>query len=472
MELIDYIRIVRKSWVLILVSGLVALGLAAGVALVQRPTYQASALVFVSTASSDSVGELAQGNNFTLQRVNTYANLADTQRVLQPVVDGLGLEVDARTLADWVTATPQTDTTIIEISVQGSDPDAVAELANAVAQSLTVEVQAIETANSADATSPIRLEVVEPAEVPASPQSPRVPLYLAVGTALGVALALAVALLRELLDTRIRNAQDLAQATEHSLLGGIAFDPKAKERPLIVHADPLNPRAEAYRTLRTGLQFVEVDGSQRSFVVTSSVPGEGKSTTAANIALALASSGQTVVLVDSDLRKPKVATYMGLEGAVGLTDVLIGRVPLVDAVQEWGDNSNLYVLPAGQIPPNPSELLASKAMQKLVREFEREFDWVIFDAPPLLPVTDAAVLSKHLAGVVMVVAAGRTTRHQLESAVALLDNLDTHVSGLVLTMLPTRGADAYGAYGYGAYEYRERKPRRAGFRRTRTSVGG
>jgi capsular exopolysaccharide synthesis family protein len=189
------------------------------------------------------------------------------------------------------------------------------------------------------------------------------------------------------------------------------------------------------------------------------MPGEGKSTTTANLALALADAGQTVILVDADLRKPKVAEYMNLDGGVGLTDVLIGRADLVDAVQQWGKNS-LYVLPAGQIPPNPSELLGSKAMSSLLKELQTEFDWVIFDAPPLLPVTDAAVLSKHVAAVIVVASVAKsTTRHQLETAVQLLETVDVQVGGVVLTMVPTRGADAYGYghYGYGHYGYVERK---------------
>jgi capsular exopolysaccharide synthesis family protein len=241
------------------------------------------------------------------------------------------------------------------------------------------------------------------------------------------------------------------QVTDVPILGGIVFDPKAKERPLIVHVDPRSPRAESFRTLRTNLQFLDVGRTDRSFVVTSSIESEGKSTTGANLAIALADAGSRVLLVDADLRRPKVADYMGLEGAVGLTDVLIGRAELKDVIQQWG-RGKLFVLPAGKIPPNPSELLGSARMTHFIGEFNRTFDVVIFDSPPLLPVTDAAILAKNVGGAIIIVAAGRTHKNQLKGAVASLNNVGAPISGLVLTMLPTKGPDAYG-YGHYGYGY-------------------
>ena len=148
---------------------------------------------------------------------------------------------------------------------------------------------------------------------------------------------------------------------------------------------------------------------------------------------------------------------MGVEGAVGLTDTLIGRAELQDVIQPWG-KAQLFVLPAGHIPPNPSELLGSTRMDSIIAEFNRAFDVVIFDTPPLLPVTDAAVLAKKVGGAIVVVAAGKTHKNQLKGAMDALENIGASVSGLVLTMLPTRGPDAYGyGYGYGYGEEVEKK---------------
>lgn len=455
MELSDYIRIVRKYWMLLVAATLVGLGLGAVASLVQTPTYSASTQVFVSVQSGDTSLELAQGNTYTLSRVQTYASLVDSQRVLEGVGESLQLDVDRETLAERVSAITVPETTIIEIVATSDDPGEAAALADATAASLAATVDEIES--RPDLASPVQLAVVERASVPTSPVSPRVLVNLALGALLGLVLAAGFAVLRQVLDTRLRGERDVRGVTDAPILGAIAFDPKAKQRPLIVHEDPLSPRSESFRTLRTNLQFVEVDDDTRTFVVTSSVSGEGKSTTTANLAVALADAGQTVILVDADLRKPKVAQYMNLDGSVGLTDVLIGRAELVDAVQQWGTKS-LYVLPAGQVPPNPSELLGSKAMSSLIKELQTEFDWVVFDAPPLLPVTDAAVLSKYVAGVIVVASVGKsTTQHQLATAVQLLETVDAQLAGVVLTMVPTRGADAYGYghYGYGHYGYSE-----------------
>ncbi|WP_166874676.1 polysaccharide biosynthesis tyrosine autokinase [Salinibacterium sp. ZJ450] len=450
MELRDYIRILRKSWILIVLLTLVGVGAAATVSLIQTPKYSATSKVFVSTQPGGSVSDLAQGNSFTVQRVNTYSDLVATPIVLLPVIAELGLEISEGQLGEAITASAPLNTSIIEIAVTNSDPVLAADIANATSQSLTNVVDQIEKPLEDDAVSPVKLTLVQQATVPALPVSPNVPLNIALGLLVGLALGVGLAVLREVLDTRIRNERDVEAITDTAIIGGIVYDPKAKDRPLIVHDDPRSPRSESFRTLRTNLQFLDVGRGGHSFVITSSVQSEGKSTTAANLAIALADSGTKVLLVDADLRRPKVDAYMGLEGAVGITDVLIGRAELADVVQPWG-RSRLSVLPAGKIPPNPSELLGSATMARLISTLDAQYDVVIFDAPPLLPVTDAAILAKLVGGAIVVVAAGRTHKNQLTGALAALETVGAGVSGLVLTMLPTKGPDAYGYgnYGYG-----------------------
>jgi len=449
-ELRDYIRILRKSWVLIVLLTLVAVGAASTFSILQTPKFSATSKVFVSIQSSGTTSELAQGNSFTVQRVKTYSDLVATPIVLLPVIGSLGLPFTSDELKETVTASAPLDTSIIDITVTDTDPVRAAETANAIADSLTAVVAEIETPLGADAVSPVKLTRAQQATVPSVPVSPNVPLNIALGALVGLALGVGIAVLRETLETRIRNERDVEQLTDTPILGGIVFDPKAQERPLIVHVDPRSPRAESFRTLRTNLQFLDVGRTDRAFVVTSSIESEGKSTTGANLAIALADAGARVLLVDADLRRPKIADYMGIEGAVGLTDVLIGKAELKDVIQPWG-RAQLFVLPAGHIPPNPSELLGSARMTNIIAEFNRAFDVVLFDAPPLLPVTDAAVLAKNVGGALLVVAAGRTHKNQLRGAIAALTNVGAPVSGLVLTMLPTKGPDAYGYgnYGYG-----------------------
>jgi capsular exopolysaccharide synthesis family protein len=452
-ELRDYIRILRKSWVLIVLLTLAAVGAASTYSILQTPKFSASAKVFVSTQATGTTSDLAQGNTFTVQRVKTYSDLVTTPIVLLPVIAKLDLGITADELIKKITASAPLDTSIIDITVIDTDPVRAANIANEASKSLTAVVQDIETPIGANAVSPVKLTRAQDATVPAVPVSPNVPLNIALGALVGLALGVGLAVLRETLETRIRNERDVEQITDAPILGGIVFDPKAQERPLIVHVDPRSPRAESFRTLRTNLQFLDVGRTDRSFVVTSSIESEGKSTTGANLAIALSDAGNKVLLVDADLRRPKVADYMGIEGAVGLTDVLIGRAELNDVIQPWG-RGKLFVLPAGKVPPNPSELLGSARMSYFIAEFNKAFDVVIYDSPPLLPVTDAAILAKNVGGALIVVAAGRTHKNQLRGAIAALDNVGAPVSGLVLNMLPTKGPDAYGYYGYG-YGYPE-----------------
>ncbi|WP_062311245.1 polysaccharide biosynthesis tyrosine autokinase [Demequina rhizosphaerae] len=448
MELQDYLRILRKNWILILL--LTVLGASAGFAysMVSTPSYSASSKVFVSTSGGSTVSELAVGSNFTQQRVKTYADLISTSAVLQPTIESLHLDMSVAQLRGKISASTPASTSVIDISVSDSDPVFAASLATEAANQLIGVVEDIETTDASEG-SPVSLAVVQEAEVPQYPVSPNTTLNTALGLLLGLALGVGVALLRATLDTRIRGERDLERLTDAPVLGGIVFDPKARQRPLIVHEDARSPRAESFRTLRTNLQFLDTERETRSFVITSSVPSEGKSTTAANLAITLADAGARVLLVGADLRRPKMAKYMGIEASVGLTDVLIGRLDLEQAIQRWG-RSELHLLPSGSIPPNPSELLGSSRMDELIKQLDARFDVVLYDAPPLLPVTDAAVLAKLVGGAVVIVAAGKTHAPQLDSALQSLETVGAHVSGLVLSMLPSRGPDAY---GYGRYGY-------------------
>jgi capsular exopolysaccharide synthesis family protein len=452
MELTDYIRILRKSWLIIVLATLAGVGVAAVYSLTRTPEFQAQSTVFVSSQAGGTIAELQQGSSFTQSRVTTYTNLVNTPIVMNSVIAELGLGMTASELATKVSASSPLNTTLITITVTDPDPLLASQIANALGASLTNAVETIETPKGSD-TSPVKLTRVKDALPPLTPSSPNVPLNLALGALIGLALGIAIAVLRSVLDTRIRTPHDVEAVTDRPLIGAIAFDPKAKDRPLIVHADPLSPRAESFRALRTNLQFLDMEG-RSAFVVTSSVPSEGKSTTAINLAIALADAGKRVALIDADLRKPKVHHYLGIEGGAGLTDVLIGRTRLGDVMLPWGKRS-LYVLPAGKIPPNPSELLGSQQMHTLLEVLERDFDVVLCDAPPLLPVTDAAILAKATSGAIIVVAAGRTNKHQLTGAVDALETVGAKIVGLVLTMVPTRGPDAYYSYGYG-YSYTPR----------------
>ncbi|MFB8422116.1 CpsD/CapB family tyrosine-protein kinase [Priestia megaterium] len=221
-----------------------------------------------------------------------------------------------------------------------------------------------------------------------------------------------------------------------------------KRRRLVAHTNPKLPVAEQYRTIRSNVQFSSVDQDIRSLVVTSSGPGEGKSTTGANLAIVYAQQGKRVLLVDADLRKPTAHFSFRLENYMGFTNVLTRKTKLEEAVQE-SQVPNLFILTSGPIPPNPSELLASKNMDSTLEEMYDKFDFILFDTPPTLAVTDAQILSNKVEATILVVSSGKTDRTAAQKAKDLLNNANAKLLGVVLNNRPM-DEDSHYYYYYGA----------------------
>ena len=398
----------------------------------------------MSTSASDD-SQALQGGQFSLQRVKSYADLLSGQEIARRVVDQLGLEESPKALASQISATTKVDTVILTVNVTDPDPERAQRLATAVSTVFVGYVAELETPPGKDAAT-IKASVVDPASKPSSPISPNTVRNLALGLLLGLILGAGLALLRDTLDTTIKSTKQLAALVEAPILASITFDPDAIDTPLTSTLDTYAPRTEAFRVLRTNLQFIDPDIQRKVFVVTSSLPGEGKTTTAINLALALAEGGERVALVEGDLRRPKISEYLNLESAVGLTTVLIGKLPL-DAAMQATANDELEVLASGATPPNPAELLKSSSMSKLIGALREKYDIVLIDAPPLLPVTDGALLAAEADGALLVIRHGKTTTDQVSSAVDRLDAVGATPVGVIFNMTPAKGGDGYG-YGY------------------------
>lgn len=447
MEITDYIRVVRRYWRTVVLTLLVVLTIAAIATAVAPRQYRAQTELFVSTAGSDSVSDLAQGGSFTQRQVATYADLVTTPLVLDPAIDELGLDVTSAELANRTTAVVPPNTVLIGIAVEDRSPQSAADIANSIAAEFTEQVQELERAE-AGGQSPVKATVVRPATAPSSPASPQPIRNLGLAFVLGTLLGAGLALLRDLIDTRIVGEADTRRVTEEPVIGAVAFDKDAGDHPIVNSLDGHSHRAEAFRSLRTNLRYIDADEPPRTLVMTSTIPGEGKSTTTANLAMTMAATGARVCLIEGDLRRPRLLDYLGLENAAGLTDVLVNRADLQDVMQPYIEG--LDVLGCGPIPPNPSELLGSNAMSRLLGELRTSYDYVVIDSPPLLAVTDAAVLSTVADGTVVVVGAGLVKRDQLAKALQKLSQVDADVLGLVLNRLPVKGPDAY-SYAYETY---------------------
>jgi capsular exopolysaccharide synthesis family protein len=455
-ELGDYLDILRRRWLGVLIIALTALALASALTLAMPKKYTATTRLFITVAGNQSATDLAQGSNFAEKQMSSYAEVATSPLVLIPIIAQLGLRTTPKDLAESVETTVPVDTVILEISATDPDATRAAQIANAVGQQLSKAASDLSPQNEDGAKAVVATPIAE-AQVPDKPSSPRILQNLGIGLILGLLLGLGVAVLRHILDTKVRNENDVRVLTGSPILGAVAYDQEVSSHPVILRDQPLAAPSEAVRRLRTNLQFIDIGHRSKSIVISSSIPGEGKTTIAINLAVSLADAGARVILVDADLRRPSIAEYLGIEGGVGLTTVLIGRAEVEDVVHTFGKTS-LDLLPSGQIPPNPSELLGSVAMADLLERLSGSYDMVLLDSPPLLPVTDSVVLSNLAGGALVVVGVDRIHRPQLQQSLESLETAGAHVFGIVMNKIARREAATYGyGSGYSAYPPKQQR---------------
>jgi capsular exopolysaccharide synthesis family protein len=450
------------------------------------------------------------------QLARTYANLLADGPVVEGMAQRLGLPTDQSSIARLqgeITVTPIRDTQLLEIKVEGVDPTLIALIANTLPEvfiarnqqmqlgrvsglktSLEKELtsvqddiaraqsglssnpdeaqrQRLETslaqyrttlsslANNynqiriAEAQATNNVVIAKPAAVPLGPVRPRTMANVLLAMIVGGILAIGAAFLVEYLDDTVKSPDDVTRVTGLSTLGAIArLKDVGSQRQLISWSQTKAPETEAYRTLRTNIQFSSVDKPIRILLVSSSGPSEGKSTTAANLAVVMAQTGQKVILVDADLRRPVIHKVFGVPNNVGITTTLLAGqdVDLATYLQPT-EMENLRVLTSGPIPPNPSELLGSHRMAHLIEQLSQLADLVIFDAPPVLAVTDASVLGRQVDGVLLVVDAGGTREQALAQTVDELRKTGVNILGIALNRLDSRSRGYYHYYYHYCY---------------------
>lgn len=425
----DFVATLRRRWLVIMVVALIGAAAGFGVARTTQPLYRSTTSSFVSLTQGSSVAELVQGTTYTQNLVQSFTQLATMPAVLDPVIEELGLSTTARALSRSVTAATPLDTMFVEITAVSPDRRIAAATADAVAASLARQVTEITPGSAKDPI--VRLTVVAPAVAATVPFTPNTKRTVALGGAGGLAVGIFGVLALSMLDTRVRRTADLPQRSDAVVLGLVPRDRDARKgRPALV-AEPDGHIAESYRRVQTNLQFISAASRVRSFAVSSSVAGEGRTTVAINVAAALAEKGSRVLLVDADLRSPSIAQHTGIDPRDGLTTVLVGEADLRDVVRPWGP-AGLDIVVAGDLPPNPAQLIDSASMQSFLDEATSLYDAVVLDAPPLLPFTDAAVLARHTDGLVMVAGTSKVRRTQVATALSMLDTIDATCLGIVL----------------------------------------
>jgi polysaccharide biosynthesis transport protein len=514
MDLRHQIAFLRSSLPLIVIGTLVGALAAFLVSSVLPPTYEAETTLLVGQASNPGTTADYNQLLISQRLSQTYAQLVTLPEIASGVIKKLNLSTTPQELLKHVRAAAALDSTLLTVTADAGTADDAAKIANAfVAQLLaspfaqqgTSEVQTLvqqdllavraqtqQIQDQIDAlvaktdrtdaedqqlaslqTQMIGLRstlatllslstgsnanvltVVDPATPPPSASSPKIPLNTALGAMLGLLAAVGIAYTMRRLDDTIKTPDDVESLTGLPLLGMIVRMPgdkgKALQYRLATLLYPRSPAAEGFRHVRTNVDFASGEAPLRSLLVASAVPGEGKTVTASNLAVAYAQAGRTTCLVDADLRRPTIHELFGLPNDHGLSTLMAGQEATYESVTHATDVTGLRVLTSGPLPPNPAELLASPRMRAILAGILERVDLVIIDSPPLQAVTDAAVLSSLVDGTILVVAAGRTRRGSLVRGRDSLQRVGANVLGALLNGV-SEGMDSGAAFAYFGY---------------------
>ncbi|MFT3888295.1 MAG: polysaccharide biosynthesis tyrosine autokinase [Arachnia sp.] len=422
---------ILRRWKLIIalaiLGGLVGFGLAS----LATPLYQSTASLFVTLSLSNSATDLAQGTTYTSRQMSSFGELARSQVVLEPVIKELGLDTTPTALSRAVAVSTPRDTVIIQISASSASPQRAADIANAVANQTAKAIEDYAPRTEGDKPS-IKAKPISTAVPALFQSSPNKKLNALAGVAAGGLAGILGVFLVGVLDRRIRDTEAMVELVQAPHLGTLRRRPNSDGQEAVVWQDSTGVAAEEYRQLRSALRYATMRRRPLVIAVSSSVPGEGKTTVSTNLAAAIAETDQKVLLIDADLRKPRVAQYTQTAGSVGLADVLVGAVALEDALQSTGPDNKVDILAGGSLPPNPGELVASTHMADLVAEVRSSYDVVILDTAPVLAVADAFSLAQLADGLLLVVRAGITKKADLTRSLSSVEAAGVNVFGLVL----------------------------------------
>lgn len=460
LEFRQVVAALRAGWWLVLAGLLIGGGVALTVSMIMPREYTSETQFFVSTGDPTTTSEAFQGGQFSQERVGSYARLLTGESLAERVIDRLQLDREPGELASAITASAVADTVLIDVTVTDRSPELTREIAAALGSEFVELVGELESAGGSGG-SLVRVAVTDAPKVPADPSSPRTTRNVALGVLVGLVIGAGIAILRVRLDRSVKDPDEAAEILGAPVIGTVLRDAMLEKQHVIVRTGA-SRTAEDYRQLRTNLQFLNVDEPPKVIMVSSAVPSEGKTTLVVNLALALVDAGRRVTVIEADLRRPKVTRYLGMVGGVGLTNVLVGTANVDEVVQTYG-TLDLSVIPAGPTPPNPGELLASSHMSAVVQKLRGQNDYVLIDAPPLLPVADSSALAAMADGVLLSVRYGSTTKEQLRQAANTLERVGSTTLGVILNIVPQR-AELASAYGYGYSYLPDRGRRRAGKR--------
>lgn len=427
------------------------------------PVYEATAKILIGprTVDKTNVADALQELTFSRDFLASYAELLRGRALAERVVEQLRLKIPPAVLVRRISANVVQDTRIIQLRVSDQSREGAALIANTAVQTFVSDI----SEGFGVGSTGVPATIVEPAIPPASRSAPAPMRDGILGGFLGLMIGIGGAVLLEQMDTRLRTREDVERALDPiPVLVTVPELPAelARNRRFAVEADPRGLVSEAFRILRTNVQFLAVDSPIRRVLVTGALAGDGKTTISANLAASLATAGYSTLLMEADLRRPTVHEYIGARPSPGIAEVLLGRASLDAAVRRTSVDG-LSILTSGAIPPNPSELLGSQRMVEIIEEVSALHDVVVLDTPPTLPVTDAVVLAPRTDGVILVVRAGETHRDAVRAAAEQFQRVGVRILGVVFNAASAE-ASGYGYQHYydGAYGLEPGRARRRG----------
>jgi capsular exopolysaccharide synthesis family protein len=490
LDLRYYFSIFLQKWWLILIVTLVAGAANFFISSRMTPIYQSSTTVLVNeapgTKSVDYTSVL-----MSKQLTSTYSLMMANDLVLRKAADQIGLANPLEEIKKWITVTPVRDTQIIQVTVDTTNPELSSKIANAVVAGFAVQIQDIQTQRFVQSKATLEMQIadtekqistfsmqadeainadeknrldakvtqyreiysnlllsyeqvrlseaqavssvvqVEPATPNLTPVKPKVMQNTLLAALVGFLIAIGIIVILEAIDDTIKNPEELNRKFNTPILGVIARHDIVEGRP-ISEAEPRSPVAESFRALRTNVNFASVDAPLRRIVITSPTPSDGKSTIAANLAVVIAQSEKKVVLIDADMRRPKIHIFFGLANRFGLSDMFLQPIEKIGDALQSTNSTRLAVITSGSLPPNPSELLTSQRMGMIFEKLLQGFDTILIDTPPILSVTDAAALAQGVDGVILVIKPGTTKMSAFRLSINTLRTVKANILGVVL----------------------------------------
>lgn len=430
-------QIVTKRWkLLVLIPLLAALASLLVSLFLITPQYRATTTLMV-TRPAETTEMIYRDIQLSRELIGTYREIIHSRQVQELVIAARSLPYSVSELRGKTEVEAVRDTELIKVDVTDPDPQLASDIANdtvRIFMEQIVEIMKIEN-----------VSIIDEAVTPGGPVSPRVEMNVAVALVVGLMGAVGLSFLLEYLDRTVKDAAEIQEKLDLPLIGSI---PISTEGQLFTYNNPRSPATEAFRTLRTNIQYASVDRPMKKILVTGANPACGKSTLSSNLALTIAQTGASVLLIDGDLRRPTQHKIFGVSSDPGLSSLVVKKSYDLNGVVRLTEHERLSVLPSGQIPPYPAELLGSERMKELVNFLETKYDFLIFDSPPVIAVTDASLISKLVDGTLLVLDHGRVRKEEAAEANEQLRKVGAHVIGLVLNGIPT-------GKGYYYYHYSE-----------------